>query len=64
MTEKELEYIPEYEKTTLTGNIYDFFYNQPETFLRPYPYGSDYHRAIDQIRPQLDDPNRVKEILP
>ena len=63
MTEKELEYIPEYEKTTLTGNIYDFFYNQPETFLRPYPYGSDYHRAIDQIRPQLDDPKQVKEIL-
>src|SRR5699024_5176201 len=31
--------------------------------LRPYPYGSDYHRAINQIRPQLDDPNRVKEIL-
>ena len=63
MTEKELEYIPEYEKTTLTGNIYDFFYNQPETFLRPYPYGSDYHSAIDQIRPQLDDPKQVKEIL-
>lgn len=63
MTEKELEYIPEYEKTILTGNIYDFFYNQPETFLRPYPYGSDYHRAIDQIRPQLDDPKQVKEIL-
>ena len=63
MTEKELEYIPEYEKTTLTGNIYDFFYNQPETFLRPYPYGSDYHRAINQIRPQLDDPKQVKEIL-
>lgn len=63
MTEKELEYIPEYEKTTLTGNIYDFFYNQPETFLRPYPYGSDYHSAINQIRPQLDDPKQVKEIL-
>ena len=63
MTEKELEYIPEYEKSILTGNIYDFFYNQPETFLRPYPYGSDYHRAIDQIRPQLDDPKQVKEIL-
>ena len=63
MTEKELEYIPEYEKTTLTGNIYDFFYNQPETFLRPYPYGSDYHRAINQIRPQLDDHKQVKEIL-
>ena len=64
MTEKELEYIPEYEKGVLARGIYNFFYHQPETFLRPYPYGSDYHRAIDQIRPQLDDPNRVKEILP
>ena len=63
MTEKELEYIPEYEKGVLARGIYNFFYHQPETFLRPYPYGSDYHRAIDQIRPQLDDPNRVKEIL-
>ena len=60
MTEKELEYIPEYEKGVLSRGIYNFFYHQPETFLRPYPYGSDYHRAIDQIRPQLDDPNRVK----
>ena len=63
MTEKELEYIPEYEKGVLARGIYNFFYHQPETFLRPYPYGSDYHRAIYQIRPQLDDPNRVKEIL-
>lgn len=63
MTEKELEYIPEYEKGVLARGIYNFFYHQPETFLRPYPYGSDYHRAIDQIRPQLDDPDRVKEIL-
>lgn len=63
MTEKELAYIPEYERTILARSIYNFFYHQPETFLRPYPYGSDYHRAIDQIRPQLDDPDRVKEIL-
>ena len=51
------------KKGVLARGIYNFFYHQPETFLRPYPYGSDYHRAIDQIRPQLDDPNRVKEIL-
>ena len=63
MTERELAYIPEYERMILARSIYNFFYHQPETFLRPYPYGSDYHRAIDQIRPQLDDPDRVKEIL-
>ena len=63
MTEKELAYIPEYEKTVLSRNIYNFFYNQPETFLRPYPSGIDYYKAIKQIRPQLDDPKQVKEIL-
>ena len=63
MTERELAYIPEYERTILARSIYNFFYHQPETFLRPYPYGSDYHRAIGQIRPQLDDPDQVKEIL-
>ena len=63
MTEKELKYIPEYEKSVLTGNIHQFFYNQPETFLRPYAYGTDYYTAVEQIRPQLDDPNQVKEIL-
>ena len=63
MTEKELAYIPEYEKSVLSRNIYNFFYHQPETFLRPYPSGMDYYKAIKQIRPQLDDSNRVKEIL-
>ena len=32
MTEKELEYIPEYEKGVLSRGIYNFFYHQPETF--------------------------------
>ena len=63
MTEKELAYIPEYERTILARSIYNFFYHQPETFLRPYPYGMEYHKAMEQIRPQLDDPNQVKEIL-
>lgn len=63
MTEKELEHIPEYEKSVLTQEIHNFFYNQPETFLCPYPSGMDYYKAIEQIRPQLDDPEQVKEIL-
>lgn len=63
MTEKELAYIPEYERTILARSIYNFFYHQPETFLRPYPSGMEYDKAMEQIRPQLDDPNQVKEIL-
>ena len=63
MTEKELAYIPEYERMILARSIYNFFYHQPETVLRPYPFGMEYHKAVEQIRPQLDDPDRVKEIL-
>ena len=63
MTEKELAYIPEYEKGVLARGIYNFFYHQPETVLRPYSFGMEYHKAMEQIRPQLDDPNQVKEIL-
>lgn len=63
MTEKELAYIPEYERTILARSIYNFFYHQPERFLRPYPFGMEYDKAMEQIRPQLDDPNQVKEIL-
>ena len=63
MTERELAYIPEYERMILARSIYNFFYHQPETVLRPYPFGIEYHKAVEQIRPQLDDPDRVKEIL-
>ena len=63
MSNREMEYLPEYEKDVLARNIHSFFLDQPKTFLRPYPYGSDYYRAIEQIRPQLDDPKQVKEIL-
>ena len=63
MSNREMEYLPEYEKDVLARDIHSFFRDQPETFLRPYPYGSDYYRAIEQIRPQLDDPKQVKEIL-
>lgn len=63
MSNREMEYLPEYEKDVLARNIHSFFLDQPKTFLRPYSYGSDYYRAIEQIRPQLDDLKQVKEIL-
>ena len=63
MSEKELEYIPEYEKGILATEIYHFYYNQPESVVRPYPYAAEYHAGINAIRPQLDMPGKVEEIL-
>lgn len=63
MTEKEMEYLPEYEKSVLTAEIYHFYTKQPEEVVRPYPYGAEYHAGVKAIRPQLDIPERVEEIL-
>ena len=63
MTEKEMEYLPEYEKSVLVAEIYHFYTKQPEEVVRPYPYGSEYHAGVKAIRPQLDRPERVEEIL-
>lgn len=63
MTEKEIENLPEYEKSVLTAEIYHFYADQPEEVVRPYPYGSDYHTGVKAIRPQIDNPKRLEEIL-
>ena len=63
MTEKEMEYLPEYEKSVLTAEIYHFYTKQPEEVVRPYPYGAEYHAGVKAIRPQLDSTERVEEIL-
>ena len=63
MTGKEMEYLPEYEKSVLVAEIYHFYTKQPEEVVRPYPYGSEYHAGVKAIRPQLDSPERVEEIL-
>lgn len=63
MTEKEMEYLPEYEKSVLVAEIYHFYANQPEEVVRPYPFGSEYHAGMKAIRPQIDSPERVEEIL-
>jgi len=31
--------------------------------VRPYPFGSEYHAGVKAIRPQIDSPERVEEIL-
>ena len=63
MSQRELDYIPEYEKVTLAREIITFFPYQPEDLPRPFPYKTDYPDAVKIVRPQLDEPERVAEIL-
>ena len=63
MSKKELECLPEYEKSVLSAEVYHFYYNQPAEVVRPYPYGANYHAGVEAIRPQLDEPKQVEEIL-
>jgi len=64
MSQRELDYIPEYEKGILAWDIYYFYNNQPEEVPRPFPYGTYFVTDAEKIiRPQLDEPERVTEIL-
>ena len=63
MSKRELEYIPEYEKGVLATEIYNFFYNQPEEVMRPYPAGAEYYEGLEVIRSQFDEPERVEKII-
>lgn len=63
LSKREQENIPEYEKQILVTEIYHFFVNQPESFMRPYAVGTDYDHAIKIVRPQLEQPERIMEIL-
>ena len=56
-------HLPEYEKDHLAGEVYSFYPYQPEDLSRPFPYGTDYSDGKKIVRPQLDDPARVAEIL-
>lgn len=62
MSEKELAYIPTYEKHELAREIQGFFSGLPQETPRPFPYGFDFYEAVKLIEPQLDDPARVEEI--
>lgn len=63
LSKHERAYLPEYEKDVLAREIYHFYSNQPESVVRPYPFGADYYAGTKAIRPQLDMPERVEEIL-
>ena len=63
LSKHERAYLPEYEKDVLAREIYHFYSNQSESVARPYPFGADYYAGTKAIRPQLDMPERVEEIL-
>ena len=63
MSEAQLAHLPEYEKDFLAGEIYSFFPRQPEDLARPFPYSTEYSEGKKVVRPQLDQPERVAEIL-
>jgi N12 class adenine-specific DNA methylase len=62
MSEKDMAYIPTYEKHELAREIQGFFSGLPQETPRPFPYGFDFYEAVKLIEPQLDDPVRVEEI--
>ena len=62
MSEKDMAYIPTYEKHELAREIQGFFSGLPQETPRPFPYGFDFYEAVKLIEPQLDDPIRVEEI--
>ena len=62
MSEKDMTYIPTYEKHELARAIQGFFSGLPQETPRPFPYGFDFYEAVKLIEPQLDDPARVEEI--
>jgi len=63
MNQRELDYIPEYEKDELAREVVSFYPYQPEDLPRPFPHGKDFWDSVKIVRPQLDDPERVAEIL-
>ena len=64
LSEQQLAYLPEYEKTELAREIHNFYPRQPEDLPRPFPREMDYWQAVTEfIRPQLDEPERVTAIL-
>jgi N12 class adenine-specific DNA methylase len=63
LNQSQLEHLPEYEKEELAAHVYGFYPRQPEDLPRPFPYGTEYAEGKRIVREQLDDPERVAEIL-
>ena len=63
LSQKELEYFPEYEMKQLSRSIYGFYAHLPSSVPKPYPIRLSYDEIADAIRPQLDDREAVQKIL-
>lgn len=63
MSQRELDYIPEYEKEELAREVVSFYPYQSEDLPRQFPHGTDFWDSVKIVRPQLDEPERVAEIL-
>ena len=63
MSQKELEYIHEYERNHIARQIYNFYYRRPQEVERPYPYGEEYTEATENIKKQLENPESVSSML-
>ena len=63
MSQKELQYIPEYERNHIARQIYNFYYRRPQEVERPYPYGEEYDNATENIEKQLENPGNIPSIL-
>ena len=63
MSQKELDYIPIYEKNILARSIYSFYYRVPLETGRPFPEINDFYSVEKVIAPLLDDPEQVERIF-
>lgn len=63
LNQKELDYIPAYEKKVLARQIYSFYYNQPQDVVRPFPEVLDFNAVDKVIAPLLDSPEQVDMIF-
>lgn len=63
MTQRELAYIPEYEKDELAREVVSFYPHQPEELPRPFPREAEFFESVKIVRAQLDEPGRVAEML-
>lgn len=63
MTQKEIDYLPDYEKNKLAAQIRAFFYDVPEEEYRPYSKDMDYSDSIKSIRLLLESPEKTETLL-
>lgn len=63
MSQKELDYIPTYERKQLAEDIFAFYSRQPQDVIRPFPEIKDYYDSYKIIIPLLDDPKQVDKIF-